>query len=146
MTTVEKPVEIKIKSTIHQIDQEEQTYELWLEGSFHQKSNKMYLRYEEIMEEKKIKTTLKMDHREALILRSGDIMMRLPFNISQKENGHYHTVYGMLPLQTKTNRLEFHHFEENRIRGSFHVEYDLFISGQAVGEYTLEIQYMEGQA
>lgn len=146
MTTVEKAVEIKIISTIHQIDQEKQTYELWLQGSFHKKSNKMYLRYEEFMEEKKVKTTLKMGNKQALILRGGDLNMRLPFHISQTEHGHYDTKYGFLPLQTKTNRLEFHHFEDNHIKGTFHVEYDLFISGQPVGKYKLEIQYTEGQA
>lgn len=145
MPNVEKSVKIKVISTIRPTDGETQTYELWLQGSFIKKSDKMYLRYEEIMEDQAIRTTVKMSNENALILRSGAINMRLPFSTTGKQTGHYDTIYGTLPLQTKTYHLGFEHNEEN-ISGTFNVQYDLIISGQSVGEYTLEIQYMEGQA
>lgn len=146
MPNVEKNVKIKIVSTIRPTDGEQQTYELWLLGSFIKKSDKMYLRYEEIIEDQTIKTTVKLNNEDALILRSGAVNMRLPFSTEAKQHGHYDTMYGTLPLQTKTHQLVFEHVEEQNISGTFHVQYDLIISGQSVGEYKLEIQYTEGQA
>lgn len=143
---VEKNVKVKIISTIHPINGEEQTFELWVQGSLIKKSNKLYLRYEEIVEAQKIRTTIKLNDEKPLILRSGAINMRLPFSLEGKQNGHYDTMYGTLPLQTKTYELRFEHMEEDKISGTFNVQYDLIISGQSVGQYTLEIQYMEGQA
>ncbi|MFC5557508.1 DUF1934 domain-containing protein [Ureibacillus thermophilus] len=144
--SVEKNVKIKVISTIRPIEGEEETYELWLQGVWLKKNEKMYLRYEEFLEDQRIRTTVKMNNDNALILRSGAVKMRLPFSLESKQNGHYDTIYGTLPLQTKTHRLGFEHTEENNISGRFNVQYDLIVSGQSVGHYTLEIQYTEGQA
>ncbi len=63
----------------------------------------MYLRYEEVLDGKSIRTTVRMNDDKALILRSGGVNMRLPFNVQMKENGHYDTEVGTLPIITKTN-------------------------------------------
>lgn len=144
--SVEKNVKIKVILTIRPIYGNEETYELWLQGTWMKKDGKMYLRYDEILEDQTIHTTVKINNDKALILRSGAVNMRLPFSLESKQNGHYDTMYGTLPLQTKTHRLGFEHTEENNISGRFNVQYDLIISGQSVGHYTLEIQYTEGQA
>ncbi|MED3661338.1 DUF1934 domain-containing protein [Ureibacillus sp. FSL K6-8385] len=144
--SVEKNVKIRVISKICPIDGDEETYELWLQGIWIKKNDNMYLRYEEIMEDKKIKTTVKMNSDNALILRSGDVNMRLPFSLESRQNGHYDTMYGTLPLQTKTYRIGLEHSEEDNISGRFNVQYDLIISGHSVGHYSLEIQYTEGQA
>lgn len=142
---VGKNVKIKVLSTIHPTDGEQQTYELWVQGTFIKKSEKIYLRYEEIMENQSVRTTIKLDDENPLILRSGAINMRLPFSTAKKQNGHYDTTFGTLPLVTKTNRIALIHNDEQIINGTFCVQYDLIISGQSVGNYTLEIQYTEGQ-
>lgn len=144
--SVEKNVKIKVISTICPIEGDEETYELWLQGVWLKKNGKMYLRYEEIIEDQTIRTTVKMNNDDVLILRSGAVNMRLPFSTECKQNGHYDTMYGTLPLQTKTYHLGFEHVDEDNISGRFNVQYDLIISGQSVGHYTLEIQYTEGQA
>ncbi|BDH60568.1 hypothetical protein MTP04_06980 [Lysinibacillus sp. PLM2] len=148
MTTldIEKNVKIKLNSTIRPTEGDHESYELWLQGSFIRKSNKMYLRYEEVLDGKTIRTTVKMNDHNALILRSGGVKMRLPFNLQEKQNGHYDTEYGTLPLLTKTHRLTHVHNDNNSIEGNFNVQYDLIIGGQSVGEYQLEIQYSEGKA
>lgn len=143
---VEKDVKIKVISKILPKSGEQQTFELWVQGTFIHKSEKRYLRYEEYMEEQKVRTTVKLDHENPLILRSGAVNMRLPFNLKRRQQGHYDTIYGTLPLETKTNQLTFHHIDEEKLNGTFQVEYDLMISGQSVGQYTLEIQYTEGQS
>ncbi len=145
MSEVEKNVKIKLNSTILPTDGESETYEMWLNGTYIEKSGKTYLRYEEVLNENKIRTTVKMANENALILRSGGVKMRLPFNTLQNQNGHYDTQYGTLPIVTDTHRLNHEHNNQNVINGKFHVQYDLIISGQSVGKYTLEIQYSEGQ-
>lgn len=145
MSVVETEVKIKLNSTILPTDGESEHYEMWLSGTFIKKSGKTYLRYVEELEEKKIRTTVKMDDKQALILRSGGVKMRLPFNANQDERGHYDTQFGTLPIITRTHRLVHDYHEESLISGTFNVQYDLIISGQSVGTYTLEIQYSEGQ-
>lgn len=143
MSNVEKQVKIKLKSTIVPEGGESESYELWLQGSFIQKTDKMYLRYEEVLDGQRIRTTVRMNTENALILRSGGVNMRLPLNLDQQENGHYETQYGTLPILTNTKSLT-HKNNEDSIKGRFHVTYDLMVGGQAVGEYNLEIQYSEG--
>lgn len=146
MIDVEKQVKIKLQSTITPTEGESESYELWLQGSFIQKKDKMYLRYVEELDGKSIRTTVRLNEDKASILRSGGVNMRLPFNLEIKENGHYESPYGNLPLLTKTHQLNHDHNDETSIEGSFHVNYDLIIGGQSVGEYQLEIHYSEGQA
>ncbi|HWL22858.1 MAG TPA: DUF1934 domain-containing protein [Ureibacillus sp.] len=146
MMNVEKQVKIKLISSIIPTDGEAESYELWLQGSFIQKTDKMYLRYEEVLDGKSIRTTVRMNGDHALILRNGGVNMRLPFNMQTIENGHYETQFGTLPITTKTNQLTHQHNEEASVTGRFQINYDLIIGGQAVGEYNLDIQYSEGKA
>lgn len=74
--SVEKNVKIKVISTICPIEGDEETYELWLQGVWLKKNSKMYLRYEEVIEDQTIRTTVKMNNDDALILRSGAVNMR----------------------------------------------------------------------
>ncbi|HWK23028.1 MAG TPA: DUF1934 domain-containing protein [Ureibacillus sp.] len=145
MNSVETNVKIKLNTTILPADGETENYEMWLNGLFIKKSGKTYLRYVEELNEQKVRTTVKLGNEQALILRSGGIKMRLPFNTSHEESGHYDTQYGTLPIETKTHQLAHEYNEDNLINGSFNVQYDLMINGQSVGKYTLEIHYSEGQ-
>lgn len=146
MNTFEKNVKIKLTSTIRPTDGETENYEMWLNGSFIEKSGKAYLRYTEVHEDQTVKTTVKLGSEQALILRNGAVNMRLPFSRDHIENGHYETQMGTLPINTNTHSLIHEENSElNVISGKFKVQYDLIISGQPVGKYTLEIQYSEGQ-
>ncbi|QCR31386.1 DUF1934 domain-containing protein [Lysinibacillus sp. SGAir0095] len=145
MSMEETKVKIKLNSTILPIDGEKENYEMWLDGSLVKKSGKSYLRYVEQLEEKEIRTTVKMGNDQALILRGGGVKMRLPFNVIQDEIGEYDTQYGSLPIVTKTLHLSYDFNEEKSMNGKFYVQYDLVISGQSVGKYTLEIHYSEVQ-
>lgn len=145
MSMEETKVKIKLNSTILPIDGEQETYEMWLDGSLVKKSGKTYLRYVEQLEEKEVRTTVKLGNEEAFILRGGGVKMRLPFNTVQEEIGEYDTQFGSMPISTKTRYLSYDFIEDNIVSGKFNVQYDLVISGQSVGKYTLEIHYSEGQ-
>lgn len=145
MSIVETKVKIKLNSVILPTEGESETYEMWLSGSFVKKSGKSYLRYVEELNEKQVRTTVKMGNEQALILRNGGVNMRLPFNMENHQYGHYETQFGTLPIEIKTDQLAYEHQEENRLSGNFKVQYDLMMNGQTVGKYKLEIHYSEGQ-
>ena len=133
-------VKIKLKTTIQQPLEEPEIYELWVSGLLYEKGSNSYLKYEEVQEEKAIKTTVKMGLNEALILRSGGVTMRLPFLVDMEQVGSYESEYGSLMVHTKTRQIQF---EKNKHAGHFIVHYDFIVSGQPVGEYTLEFHYTE---
>ncbi|WP_017382192.1 DUF1934 domain-containing protein [Paenisporosarcina sp. TG-14] len=135
-----KQVKVKLKTTIQQPNEQPEIYELWVTGTYIEKGESAYLKYEEVQDDKHIKTTVKMGETEALILRSGGINMRLPFVKETEQTGSYESEYGVLMVKTMTRKIMF---EKNKQDGHFVVQYDLNVSGQSVGEYTLEFHYME---
>ena len=137
---VNKQVKVKLKTTIRQPNEEPEIYELWATGTLFEKRGNFYLKYEEMQDDNKINTTVKMGESEALILRSGGVNMRLPFIANTEQNGSYESEYGVLVVSTMTRKIAF---EQNQHDGNFVVQYDLNVSGQPVGEYTLEFHYTE---
>ena len=135
-----KQVKVKLKTTIQQPNEQPEVYELWVTGTYIEKGESAYLKYEEVQDDKNIKTIVKMGETEALILRSGGINMRLPFVKETEQTGSYESEYGVLMVRTMTRKIMF---EKNKQDGQFVVQYDLNVSGQSVGEYTLEFHYME---
>jgi len=137
---VNKQVKVKLKTTIRQPNEEPEIFELWATGNLIEKRGNSYLKYEEMQDDNKINTTVKMGDSEALILRSGGVNMRLPFLKNAEQNGSYESEYGVLMVSTMTRKITF---EQNNQDGYFVVQYDLNVSGQPVGEYTLEFHYTE---
>ncbi|QPQ37647.1 DUF1934 domain-containing protein [Lysinibacillus sp. JNUCC-52] len=135
-------VNIKLISTIRPIDGESETLEMWLDGQLINKADSLYLKYEEVQDEKTIRTTMKLDKERALIMRAGAVKMRLPLNIFEQQIGHYESEFGSMPLVTQTKNMLFTRHE---MRGDFHVQYDLLMGGQNVGNYTLDITFTEVQ-
>ena len=135
-------VNIKLISTIRPIDGESETFEMWLNGELLEKAGSLYLRYEEVHEQQTIRTTIKLGEDQALIMRTGAVKMRLPLNIFEQQIGHYESEFGSVPLVIKTKKMTF---ARQEVSGDFHVEYDLRMSGQPVGNYTLDITFTEVQ-
>lgn len=134
-------VKVRLKTTIRQPNEEPEIYELWASGTFIEKGETAYLKYTEVQEDKDVKTTVKMGDTNALVMRSGGINMRLPFIKNAEQTGSYESEYGMLMVTTNTIQMTF---EKNEHDGNFVVQYDLHVSGEPVGEYTLEFHYTEG--
>lgn len=136
MSTPELPVKITIKTTIDQ----DETFELSVFGRYFQRGNADYLQYVEAMEEGSVRTIVKMSAKEALILRSGAVKMRLPFEVNRKLNGSYELPFGEFATVTKANKLDYSY--ENG-KGSFTVHYDFVLEGSAPSTYHLEIAFQE---
>ncbi|WP_339261445.1 DUF1934 domain-containing protein [Lysinibacillus sp. FSL M8-0337] len=142
MNEEKSQVNIKLISTIRPIDGESETLEMWLDGQLINKADSLYLKYEEMQDDKTIRTTMKLDTERALIMRAGAVKMRLPLNIFEQQIGHYESELGSMPLVTQTKNMLFTRHE---MRGEFHVQYDLLMGGQNVGNYTLDITFTEVQ-
>ncbi|MGE7690700.1 DUF1934 domain-containing protein [Lysinibacillus sp. NPDC097214] len=135
-------VNIKLISTIRPIDGESEGYEMLLTGQLLEKAGSIYLKYEEVQEDKTIRTTMKLGNEQALIMRNGAVKMRLPLNIIEQQMGHYESELGSMPLVIDTKEMTF---TKQAVSGDFHVQYDLLMGGQSVGNYTLDITFTEVQ-
>lgn len=135
-------VNIKLISTIRPIDGESEGYEMLLTGQLLEKAGSIYLKYEEVQEDKNIRTTMKLGNEQALIMRTGAVKMRLPLNIMEQQMGHYESELGSMPLVIDTKEMTF---TKQAGSGNFHVQYDLLMGGQSVGNYTLDITFTEVQ-
>jgi len=135
-------VNIKLISRIHPIDGESESYEMWLTGQLLEKAGSIYLKYEEVQEDKTIRTIMKLGNEQALIMRNGAVKMRLPLNIIEQQMGHYESDFGSMPLVIDTKEMTF---TKQAVSGDFHVQYDLLMGGQSVGNYTLDITFTEVQ-
>ena len=139
---VRSHVNIKLISTIRPNDGESESYEMWLKGQLLEKAGSLYLKYDEVQEDKTIRTTMKLGHEKALIMRAGAVNMRLPLNIIEHQKGHYESEFGSMPLVIDTKNMMF---TKQATSGDFHVQYDLLMGGQSVGNYTLDITFTEVQ-
>lgn len=138
-----KTVKIKLVSSIIPTEGELEQYEMWLEGNCVEKGNNHYLRYEEVQEDLQIQTTIKLNEANSFIMRKGGVNMRLPLNPDLRENGHYDSPFGSLPLVTDTHQLAIEVVQSEKVSGQFKTQYDLIIGGNSVGHYKLDIEFTE---
>ncbi len=136
LSVPEVPVKINVKTTIDL----QETFELMVFGTYLEKGNSAYLRYEEAMEEGSVRTIVKMAANNALILRGGAIKMRLPFELNRKLNGSYEMPFGQFATVTKAKRIDYSY--ENG-KGHFGVLYDFSMEGAPISTYQLEIAFQE---
>lgn len=137
--TEQKPVKIRVKTTIWNNDEKE-TFELTTFGRYYEKNDSLFLQYQEVMEEGDIKSIVKVSQKDALILRSGAINMRMVFENNKKHAGRYETPFGTMGITTRTKRLE-HKIEANQ--GEIDILYDLNMQGEHAGTYHLVLTFEE---
>ena len=135
------PVNIHLTTSIeHQGERE--IFELMLSGEFQEKNGSYFLKYNEVEEEGTVQTVVKFSDKGAVILRSGAVNMRLPFNEKEQMNGSYKSPHGTLAMSTKTNKLSHSHtYNESQLEGTLQLDYHLLMQGTAVGAYTLELKF-----
>lgn len=138
------PVKLKLITTITHKDQQPETIEVWSTGTIMKKRDQVYLQYEEVLEDKKMKTTLRFGSEDAIIMRNGDIKMRLPFVLHAYQRGHYEAAFGSMPVITLTNSMKFEEAQDGLNSGEFIINYDLIIGEETVGNYALQFTYTEG--
>jgi len=135
------PVTIKLTTVISQMDGSKEELTLTSTGEWMTKNNIDYLKYEETQEEGTVRTIVKMEDGQAVILRSGALKMRLAFREGESMMCSYDSEYGTLALVTETKKYTYHTPKEGP--GQFHVNYNLEMAGSPVGNYTMTIDYKE---
>ncbi|MCR2821335.1 DUF1934 domain-containing protein [Lederbergia panacisoli] len=129
------PVKIQLTTRVR-IDDEIETYELTVFGTRYQKGTTIYLKYDEVQEEGIIHTVVKIMQKDAVIIRSGLMKMRLAFSLSEQMQGSHESTLGNIFLMTDTKKLSH---EE----GKLSLAYDLSMQGTLAGYYEMELEYKE---
>jgi uncharacterized beta-barrel protein YwiB (DUF1934 family) len=135
LSTIEIPMKINVKTTIHQQGGKE-VHELAVFGRYLEKDGASFLKYEEVQDEGNIRTIVKVAGDEALILRGGAVKMRLPFRLHKKQQGSYEMPFGTFETITLAKRIA--HSE-----GLIDILYDFSMQGSHAGTYHLEITFQE---
>ena len=138
MTDEQIPVKIRVKTDVAH-EGERETFELSLFGRLFKKDGSTFLKYDEVQDKGVVHTIVKLADRNALILRSGALKMRMVFEQGQQLNGSYESQYGTLLVTTDTQI--FTHNSNNAGTGQAELVYKLLMQGGAVGTYTMNIHY-----
>lgn len=132
------PVKIRVKTDVAH-EGENEAFELSLFGQLFKKDGSTFLKYDEVQDEGVVHTVVKLADASALILRSGALKMRMIFEEGRQLNGSYESQYGTLLVTTDTQA--FTHHTTNTGTGRAELVYKLLMQGDAVGTYTMNIQY-----
>ena len=135
------PVKITLKSAIQHPGQEADMYKLETDGEIIERAGNRYLRYEEEQNRDIIKTMIKLDPGDAIIMRTGAVQMRLPLERNTPRVGSYKNGPLAMDMTIETQALSIDSHEKE---GQFHVRYDLHSEESLIGSYELTIHYTEG--
>ncbi len=141
MSVLGKLVKLTVKTTISRQNSSE-TFEAAAVGHFYQKEAAIYLKYEEMIDEGRIRTIVKAAKEEALILRNGAATMRLPFALARKKGGYYEIPLGKFKTATFTKKIDYQYQAENGT-GYIELVYDFSLQGSDAGTYELQINFQE---
>ncbi len=140
------PIRLKFKTTIKHPGELPEMMEIFVEGSYMLKDGKkVYIQYDEVINEKQSRTTLRFDENDGIIMRNGSVKMRLPFVKDYDQRGHYEADFGQMPIIVRTHHIDNKPLNEQQPTGTLTVRYELIVAGASVGEYTLEYSYTEGK-
>nr|WP_255723434.1 DUF1934 family protein [Sporosarcina sp. ACRSL] len=131
-------VDVRLQSAIRHVGQAADKHELTASGSIIEKAGKAYLQFTENVNGQQVRTTVKLDQKDALIMRTGAVQMRLPFSIGDMRPGTYGSGPATFDLLVKTTKLEVRPDE-------FIAHYELHSEGTLLGTHELTITYTEGQ-
>lgn len=129
-----KRVKVRIQTNMKQ---QGQSLEQVCEGKFFQRARGWNLVYQEDLgEDQRVSTTVKMQNGLVTIVRTGAARMRQEYKIGEITKGKYETPYGLMWMETKTDEIRW---EEER----FFLSYRLKLNGEDLGRYEVAMK-LEG--
>lgn len=137
-----RAVSIRLVTTVRQPGEKPFRNFIRAEGLLIEKAGKTYLSFEENADGQRVRTMVRMGHEEGLIMRNGEVSMRLPLVPGEQREGRYGSGGAGLPLTVKTGSVCY----EPGSEGRFAAEYDLMSGSETVGTYDVEFTYSEGKA
>ena len=123
----------------------EETFQSVVKGQYNRKDNKIYLRYEEKVEEvaPAVKSCLKLFEDCMQLTRSGDVKVTMLFEEGKDHKTGYITPYGTLALTVRTKQL--HYIDtENKLQAV--VKYELDLEDSLFAVCDMEIYVKKGEA
>ncbi|MFZ3589106.1 DUF1934 domain-containing protein [Bacillus sp. DJP31] len=139
---VRMPVHINFSSEIND-GEDKVDFSFQTIGQYYIMNHKSYLMFEEKLEDQaEVNTLIRWSEEEAWIKRSGSVNMRVLFKLKQETSGIYETPQVKLEVKAHTDRL-MHSWDERDRSGLFQLKYTLFMQGESIGTYSLEIQFKE---
>ncbi|MCH4886938.1 DUF1934 domain-containing protein [Acidaminobacter sp. JC074] len=131
---------IDIKSTIEQIDGEEQVIEMLTEGELFEKNGSIYLMYHEseVSGMEGSRTMLKIDHDVITMTRFGGTKSKIVFEVGHPMESVYHTPYGAFDMHVETESLE-HSVDVDKLKGHIDIKYQMVLEQVSSSKNHLEI-------
>ncbi|MFR8972286.1 DUF1934 domain-containing protein [Romboutsia timonensis] len=118
-------MEAKLKILTKQYDEAGtvDTIEVDTIGKIFEKNKDIYVVYEEIEEDQKITTTVRISDDEVSIKRFGNVNSLMVFKEKHKHLTKYRTNQGLFIIETETNKLVVDKSEKNYIK--LNIEYNI---------------------
>lgn len=91
-----------------------------------------------------MKTIIKIQDEQVLIMRSGAVSMRQTHVKGEWTTGTYTSELGTFALQTKTDNVLFKWSDEKK-KGQLFLTYALLLSEQEAGRYTITLNLKEAK-
>lgn len=133
------PVNVSLHTKVTDAGETDHT-ELKSDGTLFQKSDAVYLRYDEVMNDNdKVQTTIKIKQEDVTIIRSGAVSMKQRFAANTLKEGTYESPYGPIQIATKTDSLDFRWHDETR-EGKLTLNYRVLFQGEEAGYHELTIK------
>ena len=132
-------MEAKLKILTKQYDEvgTVDTIEVDTIGKIFEKNKDIYVVYEEIEEDQKITTTVRISDDEGSIKRFGNVNSLMVFKEKNKHLTKYRTNQGLFIIETETNKLVVDKSEKNYIK--LNIEYNINILDLFKGKNEINI-------
>ncbi|GEP79092.1 DUF1934 domain-containing protein [Staphylococcus carnosus] len=121
-------------------DGETDEFEYETNGTWQEKRQVEYIRYDEQIEDITIHVTLKIQDGEVKLMRSGEIKQNLHFVEGKDTVSLYEIPAGKIPLTVRT--LSINHFIQPEM-SKLKIRYELFQDEEKMGNYLYQITYKE---
>lgn len=139
------PIEIHLQTIV---DQEGDTTKHVFDepGQLIQMGDTLYFRYAEVDDKTGARTPVMIkvmangDVQLSRLSKQDGLNLKLFFSLGNKMVARYKTPYGEIPVETITPKLHFR-MKNRPISGELYIEYQLFASGQHVGDYQLQLLF-----
>lgn len=121
----------------------EQTTSLSTKGKLFRKNDSLYLQFkeEDNQEVGEVNQVIKIDENKAVtVLRQGAVSMKQLFLTGEKTEGVYRSQFGTMLMDTNTNDIKIH-IDEQQIKGSVQLFYQLHMQYEFAGNYEVTIKF-----
>lgn len=133
------PVKVMLHTKVTDSGEEEET-KLSSDGTLYRKSDAVYLRYDEVLNENdNVNTTIKIKDEDITIIRSGAVSMKQRFTPGGLKEGTYESPYGPIQIATKTDSIDFEWHELEQV-GHLTLNYRVLFQGEEAGYHELAIK------